>query len=205
MADRSSQDEVTRYRRVVLKLSGESFAHAGERGISMDEVVAICARCARRYKAAFRSRLSSAAATFCVALEFTAGISSIQEATGHYMGMLATVINGLALQDAIESLGRETRLLTAIRMDGVPAADERRGHRLAPSRADPGCPSRRRGAGSSHRARMVRTADRRPPRRAWAWPRVSGSFWGLGDVAVLDGRTGLSGPRLIRPAPGSSG
>jgi uridylate kinase len=35
------------------------------------------------------------------------------------MGMLATVINGLALQDAIESLGGQTRLLTAIRMDGV--------------------------------------------------------------------------------------
>ena len=35
------------------------------------------------------------------------------------MGMLATVINGLALQDALESLGCETRLLTAIRMDGV--------------------------------------------------------------------------------------
>ena len=35
------------------------------------------------------------------------------------MGMLATVINGLALQDAIESLGAQTRLMTAIRMDGV--------------------------------------------------------------------------------------
>ncbi len=51
--------------------------------------------------------------------QFTAGNSSIQEATAHYMGMLATVINGLALQDALESLGCETRLLTAIRMDGV--------------------------------------------------------------------------------------
>ena len=35
------------------------------------------------------------------------------------MGMLATVMNGLALQDALESLGCDTRLLTAIRMDGV--------------------------------------------------------------------------------------
>ena len=35
------------------------------------------------------------------------------------MGMLATVINGLALQDALESLGCETRLMTAIAMDGV--------------------------------------------------------------------------------------
>jgi uridylate kinase len=35
------------------------------------------------------------------------------------MGMLATVMNGLALQDALESLGCETRLMTAVRMDGV--------------------------------------------------------------------------------------
>ena len=35
------------------------------------------------------------------------------------MGMLATVMNGLALQDALELIGAETRLLTAIRMDGV--------------------------------------------------------------------------------------
>ena len=35
------------------------------------------------------------------------------------MGMLATVINGLALQDALESLGCDTRLMSAIRMDGV--------------------------------------------------------------------------------------
>lgn len=35
------------------------------------------------------------------------------------MGMLATVINGLALQDALESLGSDTRLMSAIRMDGV--------------------------------------------------------------------------------------
>ncbi len=51
--------------------------------------------------------------------QFTAGNSSIHEATAHYMGMLATVINGLALQDALESLGCDTRLMTAIRMDGV--------------------------------------------------------------------------------------
>ena len=51
--------------------------------------------------------------------QFTAGNSAIQEATAHYMGMLATVINGLALQDGLESLGCETRLSPAIRMDGV--------------------------------------------------------------------------------------
>lgn len=51
--------------------------------------------------------------------QFKSANTSIQEATAHYMGMLATVINGLALQDALESLGCDTRLMTAIRMDGV--------------------------------------------------------------------------------------
>lgn len=58
--------------------------------------------------------------------QFKAGSASIQEATAHYMGMLATVINGLALQDALESIGCETRLLSAIRMDGVAEAYIRR-------------------------------------------------------------------------------
>ena len=51
--------------------------------------------------------------------QFTAGDAGILEATAHYMGMLATVMNGLAFQDALESLGCQTRLLTAIRMDGL--------------------------------------------------------------------------------------
>ncbi|MBY0228609.1 MAG: uridine monophosphate kinase, partial [Gemmataceae bacterium] len=48
-----------------------------------------------------------------------AGGHAIKEATAHYMGMLATVMNGLALQSALESLGTQTRLQTAVRMDSV--------------------------------------------------------------------------------------
>ncbi|MCI0641364.1 MAG: UMP kinase, partial [Gemmataceae bacterium] len=51
--------------------------------------------------------------------QFSAGGSVIKEGTAHYMGMLATILNGLALQDALESIGCETRLLTAIRMESV--------------------------------------------------------------------------------------
>ena len=43
----------------------------------------------------------------------------INESTAHYMGMLATLMNGLALQDTLESLGAETRLLSALPMDSV--------------------------------------------------------------------------------------
>src|SRR5205807_3178204 len=51
--------------------------------------------------------------------QFSAGGEVIREATAHYMGMLATVLNGLTLQDALESLKCETRLQTAIRMENV--------------------------------------------------------------------------------------
>ena len=51
--------------------------------------------------------------------QFKYANAGIHEATAHYMGMIATVINGLALQDALESLECQTRLMSAIRMDGV--------------------------------------------------------------------------------------
>ena len=51
--------------------------------------------------------------------EFAAVSAAINPSTAHYMGMLATVINGLALQDALENVGVPTRLQTAIRMEGV--------------------------------------------------------------------------------------
>lgn len=51
--------------------------------------------------------------------QFKAKNQVVHEATAHYMGMLATVINGLAFQDALESVGCHTRLMSAIRMDGV--------------------------------------------------------------------------------------
>ncbi len=50
---------------------------------------------------------------------FSAQNKIIQESTAHYMGMLGTVINGLAVQDCFEHIGCETRLMSAIRMDGV--------------------------------------------------------------------------------------
>ena len=109
----------TPYRRVVMKLSGECFAHTGERGISMDEVVGIAGQICKATQSGVQIAIVIGGGNILRGAQFTAGTSSIQEATAHYMGMLATVINGLALQDAIESLGCQTRLLTAIRMDGV--------------------------------------------------------------------------------------
>jgi uridylate kinase len=107
------------YRRVLLKLSGESFARPGERGISMEEVVHIARQTVRAAARGVQLAIVIGGGNILRGGSFTAGNTAIQEATAHSMGMLATVINGLALQDALESLGAQTRLMTAIRMDGV--------------------------------------------------------------------------------------
>jgi uridylate kinase len=102
-----------------LKLSGESFARPGERGISMQEVLHVAQEMARAKAKGAELAVVIGGGNILRGASFTAGNAGVQEATAHYMGMLATVINGLALQDALESLGVQTRLMTAIRMDGV--------------------------------------------------------------------------------------
>lgn len=108
-----------KYRRVILKLSGESFARSGERGISMDEVSHIAKEVDQAAQLGCQIAVVIGGGNIIRGSQFTRANESIQEATAHYMGMLATVINALALQDALESLGRETRVMSAIRMDGV--------------------------------------------------------------------------------------
>lgn len=115
----TDNDVKPRYRRVVLKLSGESFSRSGERGISMEEVVHIARQVDQGRRLGCQIAVVIGGGNILRGAQFKAGASGIQEATAHYMGMLATVINGLALQDALESLGSSTRLMSAIRMDGV--------------------------------------------------------------------------------------
>ncbi len=109
----------TPFRRVVLKLSGDSFARPGERGIRMEDVVHIAREVQRARHSGCEIAVVIGGGNILRGAQFKDQNSSIQEATAHYMGMLATVINGLALQDAVESLGVDTRLMSAIRMDGV--------------------------------------------------------------------------------------
>ena len=119
MTSEPDSPKVPYYRRAVLKLSGESFARAGERGISMEEVVDIARQVHVAQNLGCELAIVIGGGNILRGAQFTLGNVGIQEATAHYMGMLATVINGLALQDALESLGSVTRLMTAIKMDGV--------------------------------------------------------------------------------------
>ena len=115
-----------RYQRVILKLSGESFARSGERGISMEEVTQISKEIDQGLSLGCQIAVVIGGGNILRGSQFTQANESIQEATAHYMGMLATVINALALQDALELIGRETRVMSAIRMDGVAEAYIRR-------------------------------------------------------------------------------
>jgi uridylate kinase len=118
--DRDHAARPPRFRRVVLKLSGESFASAGQRGISMDEVADIARQINGARLLGCQMAIVIGGGNILRGTQFTdSSGGSIHEATAHYMGMLATVINGLALQDSLESLGCQTRLMTAIKMDGV--------------------------------------------------------------------------------------
>jgi len=108
-----------RYKRVILKISGEGFCDPGQRGIVMDSVVHLAEQTHRASQHGTQIAIVLGGGNILRGAQFTSGSSSVHEATAHYMGMLATVMNGLALQDALESLGCNTRLMTAMRMEGV--------------------------------------------------------------------------------------
>lgn len=106
-----------KYRRVMLKLSGESLMGHQRFGISADML--------QHYALQIRE-LREMGAEIAVVIgggNIFRGIQSesagIESVTGDYMGMLATVINGLALQSALESIGVQTRMMTALKMESV--------------------------------------------------------------------------------------
>jgi uridylate kinase len=111
-----------KYARVVLKLSGEGFGHSGKSGksgIGIDETLCIARQAKRVVQRGVQLAIVVGGGNILRGAQFSAGGTVIKEATAHYMGMLATVLNGLALQDALESLNCQTRLQTAIRMENV--------------------------------------------------------------------------------------
>ncbi len=108
-----------RYQRVILKLSGESFCPPGEGGISMDEVVHIAREIKDARDLGCEIAVVIGGGNIIRGSQFTERNDVIDPSTAHYMGMMATIINGLALQDGLESVGCDTRLMSAIKMDGV--------------------------------------------------------------------------------------
>jgi uridylate kinase len=108
-----------KYKRVLLKLSGEAFSHGGKSGISLDETRLIAEQLQRVHARGVQLAIVVGGGNILRGAQFTAGGDTIKPATADYMGMLATVMNGLALQDTLEGMGIQTRLQSAVRMETV--------------------------------------------------------------------------------------
>jgi uridylate kinase len=108
-----------KYGRVLLKLSGEAFGHAGKSGISLDETLTIATQIKRVVDRDTQLAVVVGGGNLLRGAQFSAGAAAIKPATADQMGMLATVMNGLALQDTLESLDVQARLTSAIKMDSV--------------------------------------------------------------------------------------
>jgi len=108
-----------KYRRALLKMSGEAFGHNGKSGISIDETMSIAQQIKRVSARGVELAVVVGGGNILRGAQFSQGGEIINEATAHYMGMLATIMNGLALQETLESIGVATRLLTALRLDNV--------------------------------------------------------------------------------------
>ena len=106
-------------RRVLLKLSGEVLTLPGQSGINIEEVLKAAAEIKSLVELGVQPAVVVGGGNILRGAQFSSGTTVIKKATAHHMGMLATVMNGLALQEALESLGCETRLQTAIRMESV--------------------------------------------------------------------------------------
>src|SRR6516225_6980027 len=117
--DDSADPLKPKYRRVLLKLSGEGFGPPGKSGINIDDTLKIAQQIMKVHGRGVQLAVVIGAGNLLRGEQFSAGGAVIKKTTAHYMGMLATVLNGLALQSALESLGCETRLMTAMRMETV--------------------------------------------------------------------------------------
>lgn len=102
-----------KYHRVVLKISGEGFCQPGGSGLDGEAIAHISEEIIRVAKLGVEVAVVVGGGNF-IRGATVASKSRIQGATAHYMGMLATVINALALQDVLENLGQPTRVQSAI-------------------------------------------------------------------------------------------
>jgi uridylate kinase len=101
-----------RFSRILLKLSGEALMGDLEYGTDAEEVKRIAEQVQRTRARGVEFAVVVGAGNIYRGLEVAA--RGMDRATGDYMGMLATVLNALTLQDALERLGEHTRVLSAI-------------------------------------------------------------------------------------------
>jgi uridylate kinase len=106
-----------RYRRILLKLSGEALLGARQYGVDPNFCSFIAAQVAEVHRSGVQIGIVVGGGNIFRGL--AAAAKGMDRATGDYIGMLATVMNALALQDAIEKAGVQTRVMSAIAMNEV--------------------------------------------------------------------------------------
>ena len=105
------------YKRILLKLSGESLMGSKQFGIDADMVMQYANEIKQASNAGVQVAVVIGGGNIFRGIQATAnGIDRVQ---GDYMGMLATVINSMALQSGLEKIGVSTRLLSAIEMKEI--------------------------------------------------------------------------------------
>jgi uridylate kinase len=117
MTDAAGATATTPTRRVLLKLSGEALLGDHEYGIDPGVVREIAREVAGAVAEGVEAAIVVGGGNIFRGL--AASAEGMDRATGDYMGMLATVMNGLALQDALEQLGQPTRVMSAIAMNEI--------------------------------------------------------------------------------------
>ena len=109
--------EVAASRRVLLKLSGEELMGAHEYGIDPAVVREIASQVVAGVSDG--TQLAIVVGGGNIFRGLAASAEGMDRSTGDYMGMLATVMNGLAIQDALEQAGQPTRVMSAIAMNEI--------------------------------------------------------------------------------------
>lgn len=107
--------DVPLYKRILIKLSGESLTGPDSYGIDPGTLTGLCEQIKRVYKAGVEIGLVIGGGNIFRGLK--ASQSGVDRVTADTMGMLATVVNSLALQDKLEQLELDTRVLSAVRID----------------------------------------------------------------------------------------
>jgi uridylate kinase len=109
--------EAPKYKRILLKLSGEVMAGEERFGIDAERVKSLAAEVAEVARAGVQVGVVVGGGNFFRGV--AAAARKMDRVTADHMGMLATVINALALQDALEHMGAHTRVMSAIEMNQV--------------------------------------------------------------------------------------
>jgi uridylate kinase len=106
----------SKYKRIMLKISGEALAGEKKTGIDYETVHSIASEIKEIQKMGVQVGVVIGGGNI---FRGGRGKIKIDRVVGDYMGMLATIINGMALQDILEQMGVQTRLVTAIEMQEI--------------------------------------------------------------------------------------